>query len=47
MTRTSKKDAKNHGLGLKNVKRTLEELNGRLDMEVTDDSFITRASFKA
>lgn len=47
MTRTSKKDAKNHGLGLKNVKRTLEELSGRLDMEVTDDSFITRASFKA
>lgn len=47
MTKTSKKDTRNHGLGLKNVRRTLEELSGRLDMEVTPEAFITRASFKA
>ena len=43
---TSKADKKNHGLGLKNVKRTLEEIGGSVDIKKTDNIFMVKACFR-
>lgn len=39
--RTKKKDKQNHGIGLRNVRRTLEEIGGKLELEKTEEEFIT------
>lgn len=41
--KTKKIDTKNHGLGLKNVKRALEEIGGRLELQKEEKQFIARA----
>lgn len=38
---TSNKDEKNHGIGLENVKSTLEKYNGTLEFEYDDSNFHT------
>lgn len=37
---TKKKDKLNHGIGLKNVRRTLEEIGGKLELQRTEKKFI-------
>ncbi|MBO5228984.1 MAG: GHKL domain-containing protein, partial [Lachnospiraceae bacterium] len=36
---TTKKDTDNHGLGLYNVRRAVEEYNGEMKIEATEDMF--------
>ncbi|MDE6312446.1 MAG: GHKL domain-containing protein [Lachnospiraceae bacterium] len=43
---TEKEDGKNHGIGLKNVKRAVEELGGRLELERKNDIFLAKVTFK-
>ena len=38
--KTIKNDKKNHGYGLKNVKRIVELYNGQIDIEYIEDKFI-------
>lgn len=41
--RTKKADKKNHGLGLKNVKRALEEIGGKLELQKKENQFVVMA----
>ena len=39
LPKTTKKDAKNHGIGLRNIKETVEKNNGLFEWESTCDEF--------
>jgi len=40
--KTTKKDKKNHGYGLKNIKRIVKLYNGQIDIEHTENKFIVK-----
>lgn len=42
---SEKKNKKNHGIGLRNVKEVLEKCNGSLEIDSTQDTFSVRAIF--
>lgn len=41
--RTTKSDARHHGIGLRNVREKVEKYNGSLEFEVKDDLFVVTA----
>lgn len=40
---TTKADARHHGIGLRNVRETVEKYNGNLEIEIQGDVFLTTA----
>ena len=43
---TEKEDKRNHGIGLKNVKRTVKEYGGEFETRIEKDVFIARVILK-
>lgn len=46
LPQTSQKDKRNHGLGLRNVKRVVEKYNGTYDIRIEKETFITEIYLK-